>query len=177
MMLNGQYCGFKKCGENVFISDKISIYNAKGITIGDNVRIDDFCILSAGAGGIEIGSNIHISCYCSFIGAGKITLEDYTNFSPYVNIMSSSDDFSGEYLISPVIPIEKRNVKNLPVTIKKFAVLGIKSIVLPGITMGVNSGAGAMTLIRKDIADNELWGGNPAKLIYMRKQLNPSIDV
>ena len=48
--------GFKSLGENVLISDKCSIYNAKNISIGDNTRIDDFAILSAGDGGIEIGN-------------------------------------------------------------------------------------------------------------------------
>ena len=57
--------GFKKVGKNVSISDKCSIYNAKNIEIGSNVRIDDFVILSAGEGGIKIGSHIHIACYAS----------------------------------------------------------------------------------------------------------------
>ena len=44
--------GLKSYGKNVIISDKASLYNAKNISIGNNVRIDDFCILSAGDGGI-----------------------------------------------------------------------------------------------------------------------------
>ncbi len=38
--------GLKKYGENVFLSKKASIYNPEKIEIGNNVRIDDFCILS-----------------------------------------------------------------------------------------------------------------------------------
>ena len=38
--------GLKSVGENVRISRKVSIYGAEQISIGDNVRIDDFCILS-----------------------------------------------------------------------------------------------------------------------------------
>jgi galactoside O-acetyltransferase len=40
--------GFKSLGENIMISDKVSIYNSDNIQIGSNVRLDDFCILSAG---------------------------------------------------------------------------------------------------------------------------------
>jgi len=54
--------GFRKIGNNVLISDKSSIYGASRIELGDNVRIDDFCILSAGDGGIEICDNVHIAC-------------------------------------------------------------------------------------------------------------------
>lgn len=42
--------GFKSLGKNVLISDKSSIYSPENISIGNNVRIDDFCILSAGGG-------------------------------------------------------------------------------------------------------------------------------
>ena len=38
--------GFKSLGENVKISDKASIYDAHNIQIGDNSRIDDFCVIS-----------------------------------------------------------------------------------------------------------------------------------
>jgi hypothetical protein len=46
--------GFKSLGENVFISDKASFYNIGKIDVGSNVRIDDFCVLSAGEGGIKL---------------------------------------------------------------------------------------------------------------------------
>ena len=52
--------GFKKIGSNVLISKKASLYGVSQMEIGDNVRIDDFCILS---GNIMLGSNIHISAY------------------------------------------------------------------------------------------------------------------
>ena len=53
--------GFKSIGENVFISDKASIYGVKNIEIGSNVRIDDFCIISAGDGGIKIGDYVPVT--------------------------------------------------------------------------------------------------------------------
>lgn len=46
--------GFKSLGENVLISDKTSIYSPENISIGNNVRVDDFSILSAGGGGTLI---------------------------------------------------------------------------------------------------------------------------
>ena len=63
--------GLRSYGTNVLISDKASIYNAKNIIIGNNVRIDDFCILSAGVGGMTLKNYIHIACYTSLIGKGR----------------------------------------------------------------------------------------------------------
>ena len=54
--------GFKSIGTNVLISKKASFYSPEEISIGNNVRIDDFCILS---GKITLGSNIHISAFCA----------------------------------------------------------------------------------------------------------------
>ena len=59
--------GFKSLGTNVLISNKVSIYGAEFISIGDNVRIDDFCILS---GKITFGNNIHIGAGSVVIGGG-----------------------------------------------------------------------------------------------------------
>ena len=44
--------GLKSYGKNVLISKMSSIYNSPNISIGSNVRIDYFCVLSAGIGGI-----------------------------------------------------------------------------------------------------------------------------
>ena len=52
--------GFKKLGKSVLISRNAVFYGIGKITIGDFVRIDDFCILS---GDIILGSHIHIAAY------------------------------------------------------------------------------------------------------------------
>ena len=57
---------FRAVGNDVLLSDKASFYNCEQITIGSNVRVDDFCVLSAGVGGIEIGNYIHIAVYSLF---------------------------------------------------------------------------------------------------------------
>ena len=62
--------GLKSFGKNVLISKKCSIYGADKISIGNNVRIDDFCILS---GKIVIGNYVHISAYSAlYAGGGRI---------------------------------------------------------------------------------------------------------
>ena len=62
--------GFKSIGNNVLISKKASFYNAETMVIGNNVRIDDFCILS---GIIEIRDYVHIAAYSGlFAGSEKI---------------------------------------------------------------------------------------------------------
>ncbi len=162
--------GFKSIGENVLISDQSSIYNAKNIEIGSNVRIDDFCILSAGDGGIKIGNNIHIACYVSMIGAGEIILDDFSQVSSRVVILSSSDDFSGEYLVGPCIPSEFTNVKSYKVHLMKHVVIGTGSTILPNVTLKEGAAVGAMSLVKNDVEQFEIVVGIPAKKVKDRSR-------
>src|SRR4051794_15517212 len=96
--------GFASVGRNVQVSDHASIYGAERIALGSNVRIDDFCVLSAGPGGISIGNFVHIAVYSSLMGAGKITFADFSGLSSRVAIYSSNDDYSGATMSNPTVP-------------------------------------------------------------------------
>lgn len=162
--------GFAALGTNVLISDKASIYGVNRIRIGNNVRIDDFCVLSAGEGGIEIGNYIHIAVYSSLIGAGKIVLADFCNISSKVAIYSSNDDYSGIYMTNPVVPAEYTNVTHADVLLGKHVIIGSGSVVLPGITLHDGSAIGALSLVTKDCEAFGVYIGSPAKKIKDRKR-------
>jgi galactoside O-acetyltransferase len=152
------------------ISDKAVFYHPERIHIGDNVRIDDFCILSAGIGGIEIGSFIHIACYAYMVGAAKITLKDYSSFSGRCAIYSSTDDFSGAHLINPMVPSEYLGVRSAPVTLEKHAVVGTGATLMIGVTVGEGAAVGAMSFVKKSIPAFEIWAGQPAVKVADRKR-------
>ena len=157
--------GFIKVGRNVLISDKASIYGAENIRIGNNVRIDDFCILS---GNITIGNNIHIACYSCLIGKGEIILRDFSGVSMGCKVLSSSDDYSGDFMTSPVIDEKFRNVHSACVVFGKHSLIGAGTIVLPGVSLGRGSVIGANSLVKDSVPDFEIWGGSPAKFLKMR---------
>ena len=162
--------GFKSVGENVLISDKCSIYNPGNIEIGDNVRIDDFCILSAGEGGIKLGRYIHIACYASMIGQGLIQLDDYSQVAARTSILSSTDDFSGEYLVGPTLPKSCTNVRHGKVHLMKYVVLGSSTVVLPGVTLGEGSATGALSLVSKDLEPYKIYAGSPIRFLKERSK-------
>lgn len=158
----------KSVGKNVLLSDKCSIYNPSNISIGDNVRIDDFCVISAGKEGIYIGNYVHISVYCSLIGDGKILLDDFSGLSSRVSIYSSTDDYGGEYLTNPTIDKEYRNIISGDVKIGRHVIIGAGTIILPNVSIGNLSSVGAMSLVNKDIIESKIAAGIPAKVIKDR---------
>lgn len=162
--------GFSHVGENVRLSDKASYYNCKNIVIGDHVRIDDFCVLSAGVGGIEIGSYIHIAVYSSLIGAGKIELRDFSNISSKVAIYSSNDDYSGTSMTNPMVPDEYTNVSHADVIIGRHVIVGSGSVVLPGVTLDTGVAVGALSLVTRSCEEFGIYSGVPAKRIKERKR-------
>jgi galactoside O-acetyltransferase len=161
--------GFKYLGKNVLISDKCSIYNPKNISIDDNTRIDDFCILSAGDGGIELGKYVHIACFSSLIGKSRIVMKDFSGISSRVSIYSSSDNYDGEWMTNPCLPNIVTNTQHSDVIIGKHVVIGSNSVVLPGVTLFDGSSVGAMSLVNKSIDGPFICVGIPAKKIRDRK--------
>lgn len=162
--------GFAALGHNVQISDKASIYGAHRIKIGNNVRIDDFCVLSAGDGGIEIGNYVHIAVFALLIGAGKITVSDFAGVSSRVAIYSSNDDYSGLFLTNPTVPVEYTNVTHADVYLGKHVIIGSGSVVLPGVILHEGVAVGALSMITKDCEAYGVYIGSPAKKIKNRKK-------
>jgi acetyltransferase-like isoleucine patch superfamily enzyme len=157
--------GIKSFGKEVLISDKCSIYPVD-IIIGDNVRIDDFCMLS---GIIHLGNNIHISAYSAMYGKMGITMGDYTGLSPRCSIFSASDDFSGNFLISPMNPEKYTNVTGGVVILKRFVQIGAGTVIMPDLTIAEGAAIGAMSFVKQSIPSWTIWAGNPLRYIKTRE--------
>jgi len=162
--------GFAHVGEGARLSDKASYYNCSKISIGSYSRIDDFCVVSAGSGGIFIGNYVHLAVSVSLIGAGTITLSDFSGISGRVSIYSSSDDFSGQAMTNPTIPSEFTNVFHADVTIGRHVVVGVASVILPGVSIAEGAAVGALSLVKNDCQAFMMYAGVPAKAIAERKK-------
>lgn len=153
--------GFKQLGKGVKISDRASIYNADRIEIGDESRIDDFCVIS---GNVKIGSFCHVVPMCLFAGgAPGLVVNDFCTFAYGVKVFTQSDDYSGESLTNSLIPERYKAQTYGCVTIDRHTIIGANSVVFPGVHLAEGTAVGAMTLV---IASTEPWGiyvGIPAK--------------
>jgi acetyltransferase-like isoleucine patch superfamily enzyme len=158
--------GLTEFGENVFISRKSSIYSAANICIGNNVRIDDFSILS---GNIRLGNHIHIGAYCALYGKFGIEMDDYSGLSPRCTVFSATDDFGGDYLISPMVPAEHTNVTGGLVKLEKYVQVGAGTAIMPNITLHEGCTVGSMSLVNKSLDSWTIYFGIPARRIKNRK--------
>ncbi|MEJ2499293.1 MAG: acyltransferase [Sulfurovaceae bacterium] len=153
--------GFKHIGKNVKISDKASIYNYDQIEIGDNSRIDDFCVIS---GKIKIGRNVHITPTCLVAGGEEgIVFEDFTTIAYGVQVFTQSDDYSGKTMCNSTIPKKYKEETFKEVVLKKYSIVGAGSIIMPGVILGEGTSIGAMSLVLKSTESWGIYVGNPAK--------------
>lgn len=171
--------GYKVIGRQEDIVNLISIYEIEGclITIGDNwSRKKIYHQVSNLAPDLLWPNAIHPSVIiASFVSLGKgilamagviinsgATLGDFTNFYTNCNVEHDCqlDDFSS---------ISAGVVLGGKVKIGKYSAIALNATVFDRLTIGENTVIGAASLVTKNIPDNVLAYGNPARIIRNRE--------
>ena len=162
--------GFKSLGTNVKISTDARIYGQENISIGNNVRIDDFSILSSSKGYIDIGSNVFIARNAHLSGFFGITINPFVTLASYVVIYSASDDYSGETLTGQAMSDEYTKHIGGEVIIGKHVILGSGTTVIGKSNIGEGCSIGSKSLVRNDLDPWGIYVGSPCKRIKNRKK-------
>ena len=174
--MNGYYSevelrqiGLKTFGKNVLISKKASIYTPNKISIGHDVRIDDFCVL---VGDITIGSYIHIAPYVGLhgTGGGKIIMEDFTAIAANSQLYAGSDDYSGEVMTNPMVPEEYRKDITSTIIMKKHSIVALNCILIPGAVVGEGTALSTMSVLSRATDDWWIYAGIPARKVKERSR-------
>jgi acetyltransferase-like isoleucine patch superfamily enzyme len=105
---------------------------------------------------ITIGKRVFINHACSFLDMGGITIEDDVLIGPKVNLITESH---------PLEPTDRRTLICKPIVIKRNAWIGAAATILPRVTIGENAVVAAGAVVSKDVPDNVIVGGMPAKFI------------
>jgi len=155
-----------KVGRNTTISPSIHFYNSENIVIGENVRIDDFCIIT---GNVKIGNHLHIGAGAHLHGGGGILIEDFVHISPRVTIFSENDDWSGMSLIGPAVPMKyKPGYDSQPVVLRKHSGVCIRSTLLPGVHLETGAIVAAHSFVKDSCSEWSFYAGVPAKFLKVR---------
>ena len=170
--------GFKSVGKNVKVHTHANIYGLENIDLGDNSRIDDFALIVA-TGRLKIGRYVSVHSH-SFIGAKYgIEIKNFVTIAPGVKIFSSSDDYSGEQMTGPTVPVEKSGGDRGLIVIEDYVIIGAGTIILPDLTIKEGVSVGALSLVKTDLEPWSKYAGVPAvrigdrrkKLLHLAKDL------
>lgn len=161
--------GFKSFGTNLKISDKAVFYRPERIELGHNVQIDDFCII---ANNVKIHNYVHIAAGAYLLSGPNscIELEDYTGVAFRSLLLTNTDDYYGGYMTNPTIPAKYRNITEKSIILRKHALVGTGSTVLPGVEIAEGTTIGAMSLVIKSTKPWKMYFGTPARSISDRNK-------
>jgi len=135
-------------GKNARIYDQVNLYRCK---IGKNTKIDSFVYIEEG---VTIGDNCKIRPFV-FIPTG-VVIEDSVFIAPNVTFTNDKHPRAhGEWT-------------RLQTRVKRFASIGAGSTINPGVQIGENALIGAGSVVTKNIPDNAIVVGVPARVIGTR---------
>jgi acetyltransferase-like isoleucine patch superfamily enzyme len=179
------------CGRNVFFGAGVTLRHPHKIRIGNDVVIDDGCVLDAkGASnqGISIGDGVFVGRHSSLnTKDGDIVLEDRVNIGPFCTVFSASRVRIGRetllaayaYLVggghafdeigTPILD-QPRPSKGIDVGASSW--IGTAVTVLDGITIGQGVVVGANAVVTRDLPDFSVAAGTPA--VVQRTRAAPS---
>ena len=143
-----------KLGKDVKIYDFVNLY---GCQIDDNSKIGTFVEIQKGS---KVGKNCKISSH-SFICEG-VTIED--NVFVGHNVTFINDRYPRASTCDGKLQTEDDWVC-IPVLVKKGASIGSSATIMCGITIGKNAIVGAGSVVTKDVPDNTIVAGNPARIL------------
>lgn len=143
------------------------------LLIGDNVKINSSKKSNILGGNhyttifvkkgkkVTIGNNVGIS-NSTIICHNEIIIKDDVKIGADTEIYDTdfhSINYEDRKHLETDVPVSK------PILIEEGAFIGAHSIILKGVTIGKHSIIGAGSVVTKNVPDNEIWAGNPARFI------------
>ncbi len=180
------------CGRNVVFGQNVVLRHPHKIRIGDNVVIDDHClidakgdsnhgitigsgvflgrntILSCKNGDIELGDGANVGFNCEIFSASRVSVGRDTLIAAYCYIIGGDHDFS-----DPSQPILAQARRSQGVTVGHGAWLGAGAKVLDGVTIGDRAIVGAGAVVRAPVPAGAIAVGIPARIVGQREAAAP----
>jgi acetyltransferase-like isoleucine patch superfamily enzyme len=125
-------------------------------------KVDDSFVLippfyTTGGVEISVGRNVFVNQNCTFYDLGGLDIADDVMIGPNVTIVTSGH---------PIEPSQRRaSVIAKPIVIERNVWIAAGATIIGGVTIGENSVVAAGSVVTKDVPQNTLVGGNPARVL------------
>jgi acetyltransferase-like isoleucine patch superfamily enzyme len=175
------------CGRNVVFGQNVVLRHPHKIRIGDNVVVDDNCLLDAKgtgndgisiASGVFIGRNTILSCKngsieladganigfnCEIFSASRVRIGRQALLAAYCYVIGGDHDFSDASR-----PVLEQSRTSAGVVIGDGAWLGAGAKILDGVEIGAHAIIGAGAVVRESVPERATAVGIPARVVGTR---------
>jgi acetyltransferase-like isoleucine patch superfamily enzyme len=176
------------CGRNVIFGQNVVLRHPHKIRIGDDVVIDDNCLLDAKGttnqgitigSGVFVGRNSILSCKdgditlgdranvgfnCELFSASRVTIGKDTLIAAYCYLIGGDHDVT-----DPSRPVLEQGRRSKGIIVGDGAWLGAGAKILDGVTIGDRAIVGAGSVVRQPVPDGAVAVGVPARVIADRQ--------
>ncbi len=104
----------------------------------------------------RVGKEVFVNFGCTFLDQGGITVEDGVFVGPGAKILTEGH---------PEQPALRHTLLTKPVTLRRKAWIGAGAVILPGVTVGRNAVVAAGAVVTRDVPDNSIVAGVPARIL------------
>jgi len=111
---------------------------------------------------IHVGENFYANFDCTILDGGRVTIGKNCMVAPGVHIYTNTHPVNAEERITEIEYTKS-------VTIGDNVWIGGRAVINPGVTIGNNVVIASGAVVTKDVPDNVVVGGNPAKIIKQIK--------
>lgn len=150
-------------GSKIYHSVRMDTPPYRKFSLGKRSVIESFCCINNAVGDVVIGDNTRIGIHNTIIG--PVTIGSHVNLAQGITVTALNHNFK-----DTTLRIDEQGISTQPVIIGDDVWIGANAVILPGVTIGKHVVVAAGAVVTKDVPDNCIVGGVPAK---MMKRLTP----
>lgn len=126
--------------------------------IGRKSVVESYSCINNAVGDVIIGDHTRVGLHNTIIG--PVTIGSHVNLAQNIVVTALNHNFA-----DPSLPIDAQGVSTNPVVIADDVWVGANAVILPGVTIGRHAVVAAGAVVTKDVPENCVVAGVPAKII------------
>ena len=149
----------------IYCSVRMDTPPYRRFSLGRHSVVESFSCINNAVGDVVIGDHTRIGLHNTIIG--PVTIGSHVNLAQGITVTALNHSFS-----NPQQRIDEQGVSTQPVTIGDDVWIGANAVILPGVNIGNHCVVAAGAVVTKDVPDNTLVAGVPAKPIKKLRNEN-----
>lgn len=145
-------------GSKIYGSVRMDTPPYRRFFLGDHSVIESYCCINNAVGDVVIGDYTRIGIHNTIIG--PVCIGNHVNLAQGITVTALNHNFEDK-----TKRIDEQGITTKPVIIGDDVWIGANAVILPGVTIGKHCVVAAGAVVTKDVPDNTIVGGMPAKEI------------